>query len=61
MSLCTCGYSTDYPDCNGTHRAVRRLREEIAQAIEAIDVESSVTNAVGTKILAVKIARNQND
>jgi len=34
------------------------LREEIARAIEAIEIEESVTNAVGMQILAAKIARN---
>lgn len=34
------------------------LREEIARAIEAIEIEESVTNAVGMRILAAKIARN---
>jgi len=34
------------------------LREEIARAIEAIPIEGSVTNALGMRILAAKIARN---
>ena len=34
------------------------LREEIARAIEAIEIKNSVTNAVGMQILAAKIARN---
>jgi hypothetical protein len=35
------------------------LREEIAQAIEAIEIQSSVTNALGMQILAAKIARGE--
>jgi hypothetical protein len=35
------------------------LREEIARAIEAIEVQGSVTNAVGMQMLAAKIARNK--
>jgi hypothetical protein len=35
------------------------LREEIARAIEAIPVEESVTNAVGMRMLAAKIARGE--
>lgn len=35
------------------------LREEIARAIEAIPIESSITNAVGMQILAAKIARGE--
>jgi hypothetical protein len=33
------------------------LREEIARAIEAIPIEDSVTNALGMRILAAKVAR----
>lgn len=37
------------------------LREEIAKAIEAIEIETSITNAVGMQILAAKIARGIDD
>ena len=37
------------------------LREEIAKAIEAIPLEESVTNAVGMRILAAKVARGDNN
>jgi hypothetical protein len=36
------------------------LREEIARAIEAIPIEHSVTNALGMRIAAAKIARGDN-
>jgi hypothetical protein len=36
---------------------IKEIREEIAKEIEAIEIESSKTNAVGMKILAAKIAR----
>jgi hypothetical protein len=36
----------------------KELREQIANDIEAIEIESSKTNAVGMKIIAAKIARN---
>ena len=36
---------------------IKELREQIAKDIEAIEIESSKTNAVGMKILASKIAR----
>jgi hypothetical protein len=35
------------------------LREEIAKAIEDIQIEESVTNAVGMRMLAAKIARGK--
>jgi hypothetical protein len=38
-----------------------QLREEIARAIEALPIEESVSNAVGMRILAAKIARGDNN
>lgn len=35
------------------------LREEIARAIESIPIEDSVTNALGMRILAAKVARGE--
>jgi hypothetical protein len=37
------------------------LREEIARAIEAIPVETSVTNALGMRIAAANIARGEGN
>lgn len=37
----------------------KQLREQIAQEIEAIDINQSHTNAVGIKILAATIARGK--
>lgn len=37
----------------------KKIREQIAQQIEAIDIEASKTNAVGMQILAAKVARGQ--
>jgi hypothetical protein len=37
------------------------LREEIARAIESLPIEESVTNAVGMRMLAAKVARGDND
>lgn len=36
------------------------LREEIARAIEAIPIEDSITNALGMRILAAKVARGES-
>jgi hypothetical protein len=36
---------------------IKEIREQIAQQIEAIEIETSKTNAVGMKMLAAKIAR----
>ena len=37
------------------------LREEIARAIEALPIEDSVTNALGMRVLAAKVARGENN
>ena len=37
------------------------LREEIAKAIEAIPIENSVTNALGMRMLAAKVARGTDN
>jgi hypothetical protein len=37
------------------------LREEIARAIEALPIEDSITNAVGMRILAAKVARGESN
>jgi len=37
------------------------LREEIARAIESINIEESVTNALGMRILAAPIARGEDN
>jgi len=37
------------------------LREEIARAIEALPIEDSVTNALGMRILAAKVARGEGN
>ena len=36
---------------------IKELREDIAKQIEAIEINSSIENAVGMKILAANIAR----
>jgi hypothetical protein len=38
----------------------KELREQIAKAIEAIDIVSDETNALGMRIMAAKIARGTN-
>lgn len=37
------------------------LREEIARAIESIPIESSITNALGMRMLAAKVARGESN
>jgi hypothetical protein len=37
------------------------LREEIARAIEALPIDTSVTNALGMRIAAAKVARGEDN
>ena len=37
------------------------LREEIARAIESIEIQDSITNALGMRILAAKVARGEDN
>jgi hypothetical protein len=37
------------------------LREEIARAIEALPIESAVTNALGMRTEAAKVARGEDN
>ena len=56
---CSCGFSTEYPECNGTHKVVKKVRDEIVKKLESIDLSegSNVSlNALGMKILAIEIA-----
>lgn len=60
MVKCGCGYTTDKEGmCNGTHKAVKSLREDIAKQIEAISLgeDNDQVNGVGMRILAAQIAR----
>lgn len=60
MSQCKCGFTTDPENnCNGTHKVVKAVREQIAQEIEAIEIKTSVTNALGMRIEAAAIARGR--
>lgn len=57
-SECKCGFSTDFPSCNGTHKVVQKVREKIASDIEAIVIDKE--NAMGMKILASSVARGKS-
>ena len=58
MAECTCGFSTEYPTCNGTHKVVKKVREEIARQIEGIIYTSE--NAEGMRALAANVARGKS-
>lgn len=60
MGKCVCKFSSDAGgNCDGTHKIVKAVRDHIAKEIEAIEIQGSITNAIGMQIMAAKIARNQ--
>lgn len=52
---CTCGFSTAYPECNGTHKAINALKSKLIAEIEAIPMGESNNqlNALGMKMLVI--------
>jgi len=57
--MCGCGFSTEYPMCNGTHKVVKEIKDKIIAAIESIPTESNGAqlNALGMKMLAVDVVK----
>jgi hypothetical protein len=60
MAQCKCGFTRD-PDnkCNGTHKVVQSVRDDIVAKIEALPVEYAYTNALGMKMMAIKVAKGE--
>jgi CDGSH-type Zn-finger protein len=60
MGTCKCGFSTDEEkNCNGTHKIVKAVRDQIAKEIENIDVSDGKLNGLGMKVLALKVVKGQ--
>lgn len=59
MGMCSCGFSTEYPTCNSTHKVVKQVKDKIVEQIEKIPLESNGAqlNAVGMKILVLDIIK----
>lgn len=53
--LCTCGFSTRYPECVGTHKVVQNVKDKLIEAVEAIELENdgSQLNALGMKMIVL--------
>lgn len=56
---CKCGFSTEYPECNGTHNVVKVIKDKIISEIENIPLEKNGAqlNALGMKILVIDIIK----
>lgn len=59
MGTCKCGFTTDEEkNCNGTHKVVKAVREQIASEIEQIDLGGNAQiNGLGMRMLAANVAR----
>lgn len=57
--LCGCGFSTEYPNCNGTHKVVKQIKDKLITEIENIPLESNglQLNALGMKMLIVDMIK----
>ncbi len=51
---CSCGFSTEYPSCNGTHNVVKAVKNKIIADIEAIDISDGKLNGLGMKMLVIE-------
>ena len=56
---CTCGFSTEYPNCNGTHKVVKNVKEKLITEIEKIPLESNGAqlNALGMRLLVIDVIK----
>lgn len=55
--FCTCGFSTMYPQCVGTHKIVKAVKDKIIEDIEAIDISDGKLNGLGMKMLAIEAVK----
>jgi CDGSH-type Zn-finger protein len=56
---CACGFSTEYPICNGTHKVVKEVKNKIITEIEKIPLESNGAqlNALGMRMLVIDVIK----
>ena len=56
---CACGFSTEYPDCNGTHKVVKAVKDKLITEIEKIPLESNGAqlNALGMRLLVIDVIK----
>jgi CDGSH-type Zn-finger protein len=56
---CSCGFSTEYPACNGTHKTVKAVKDKIITEIEKIPLESNGAqlNALGMRMLIIDVIK----
>jgi hypothetical protein len=56
MGKCKCGFTKDAEqNCDGSHKTVKAVKEEITKKIEAVSVENT---AADFKLVAIDIVKN---
>jgi len=54
---CGCGFSSEYPECNGTHKIVKSVKDKIISEIESIDISDGKLNGLGMKMIVIDIIK----
>ena len=59
---CSCGFSRNYPECDGTHKIVKLVKNKILIEIEKIDIgdENNNLNALCMKLLVIDAIKKVN-
>lgn len=56
MGQCKCGFTKDVEkNCDGSHKTVKAVKEEITKKIEAVSVENTASDF---KLVAIDIVKN---
>lgn len=56
MGQCKCGFTKDLENnCDGSHKTVKAVKEEITRKIEAVSIENT---AADFKLVAIDIVKN---
>ncbi len=56
MGKCKCGFTKDVENnCDGSHKTVKAVKEEITKKIEAVSVENTASDF---KLVAIDIVKN---
>jgi hypothetical protein len=46
-----------YPQCVGTHKVVKAVKDKIIEDIEAIDISDGKLNSLGMKMLVIEAVK----
>ena len=55
---CTCKFSSEYPNCDGTHKTINKIKNKLTKEVESIDISDGKLNALGMKMLVLEVIKN---